>query len=754
LLSDAYGNTKAGSSTLDNNKLGSTSGTVAVGDSALKYNYGRNNTAIGSKSMQSKYLSSGSANTAIGNSSLYSITSGVSNTASGASALLSNTTGSANVASGNSALYNNTTGSYNIAYGNGSLMSNIIGNFNTAIGYTAGKLNVGDKNIFIGNDAGNNNNFKNTSNKLVIQNDSSLTPLIYGEFDTKKIIINGKLIAGELPEASSSAVLEASSTTQGFLPPRLTYAQKMAITRPVTGLVVFCTDCGPPSIGGELEVYSGGIWRNMIGAAALGVAATLSSATIGTQVWTNKNLDVTTYRNGDIIPKVTDATTWAALTTGAWCFYNNDSTTYAKYGKLYNWYAVNDPRGLAPTGYHIPSDAEWTTLGTTLGGESVAGAKMKESGTLNWYSPNLGATNESGFAGLPGGNRYPYGVFDAIGNNGIWWSSTEVNSSNAYNRYLGYDVGSAGRSSNSKQGGLSVRCLRDSAALGISPTVASTTAATSITATSATSGGNITSDGGSAIIARGVCWSTSRNPTTAAAKTTDAGTIGNFTSSITGLVGGTTYYVRSYATNASGTEYGSQASFSTTAFVTIGTQVWTNKNLDVSTYRNGDIIPQVTDATTWAALTTGAWCYYNNDSTMGAKFGKLYNWYAVNDPRGIAPTGWHVPTDTEWTTLTSYLGGKTVAGGKMKEAGTLNWLSPNTGATNESGFTGLPGGLRDTPPSCLFYTVGVNGYWWSTTTSEYFSNAAWYFELVMDAGELSTTIYNKGTGLSVRCLRD
>src|SRR5450759_3473794 len=139
--------------------------------------------------------------------------------------------------------------------------------------------------------------------------------------------------------------------------------------------------------------------------------------------------------------------------------------------------------------------------------------------------------------------------------------------------------------------------------------------------------------------------------------------------------------------------------------VTICTQVWMLKNLDVSTYRNGDLIPKVTDPTAWSALTTGAWCWCSNDSATNAStYGKLYNRYAVNDPRGLPPTGWHVPSDAEWNTLITCLGGDPfVAGGAMKETGTTHWQSPNTDATNSSGFTGLPGGLRDTGP---FSAVG------------------------------------------------
>jgi uncharacterized protein (TIGR02145 family) len=189
---------------------------------------------------------------------------------------------------------------------------------------------------------------------------------------------------------------------------------------------------------------------------------TIETVTIGTQVWMKKNLDVDHYRNGDPIPQVTDSTQWYNLTTGAWCYYENDNTTY---GKLYNWYAVNDPRGLAPNGYHVPSDAEWTVLSTYLGGERVAGGKMKETGTTHWWSPNLGATNSSGFSGLPGGCRYYNGNplsggYHYIDSEGNWWSSTE-GGEGAWSRYLHYKIASVNRYDRFKVQGFSVRCVRD-----------------------------------------------------------------------------------------------------------------------------------------------------------------------------------------------------------------------------------------------------------------------------------------------------
>jgi len=187
----------------------------------------------------------------------------------------------------------------------------------------------------------------------------------------------------------------------------------------------------------------------------------LPTVVIGTQQWMEKNLDVMTYRNGDIIPQVTDPTAWEALTTGAWCWYDNSAANGAIYGKLYNWYAVNDPRGLAPQGWHIPTDAEWRTLGTLLGGDAAAGGKMTSTGITRWNSPNTSATNESGFAGLPGAYRGTNGEFNRVGMTGLWWSATENNSKSAWARYLGDSRGTLIRGDSNKENGLSVRCLRD-----------------------------------------------------------------------------------------------------------------------------------------------------------------------------------------------------------------------------------------------------------------------------------------------------
>jgi uncharacterized protein (TIGR02145 family) len=198
--------------------------------------------------------------------------------------------------------------------------------------------------------------------------------------------------------------------------------------------------------------------------------ASLPNVAIGTQVWQSTNLDVIIYRDGTPIPQVTDPTAWANLTTGAWCYYNNDPGNGTTYGKLYNWYAVagihdNDPNTpnkiLAPEGWHIPTDAEWTTLTIFLGGSSLAGGKMKATDTSLWRNPNTGATNSSSFTGIPAGGRYNDGSFNNIGSSSYLWSYSEASSRYAWFRSLNYNLGNVNRFNDSKKYGYSVRCLRD-----------------------------------------------------------------------------------------------------------------------------------------------------------------------------------------------------------------------------------------------------------------------------------------------------
>jgi len=597
---------------------------------------------------------------------------------------------------------------------------------------------------------------------------------------------------------------------------------------------------------------------------------------IGTQTWMVENLKTSKYNDGTEISDVTDSAKWRSSTTGAYCKYENDASNASKYGKLYNWYAVNDSRKIAPAGWHIASSAEWQILenylianGYNYDGTTSNNKIAKSLAATSGWNKNTGEgiigndlskNNSSGFSAFPSGVRYPGGAFLYKGNYTVWWASDQYNVQQAYIFGLGSITPELINNYNNKAYGYSVRCIKDNA------TIITTTAASAISKTMAVSGGNVISDDGVTITSRGVCWNTATNPTIANSKTTDGSGLGVFTSSITGLVSNTTYYVRAYATNVKGTVYGDEISFKTTTVsgvptlttaeatqitesgatcggnvisddgdpvtargicwsltsspivsnfktsdysgtglytsyltnllpnttyyvrayatnsagtgygneislttksviystvsdiegniyktVTIGSQTWMAENLRTTRYRDNTVIPNVKD-TAWGRLTTGIYCDYNNDASMGAKYGKLYNWYVVNDSRNIAPIGWHVPSNQEWTTLINYLGGENWAGGKLKEAGTLNWLSPNTGGTNESGFTALPAGIR--PESGLYTSnLGSDGLWWTSTV---YGNYAyrWGVKAYNSAATNSGYLSSKQSGLSIRCIKD
>lgn len=190
----------------------------------------------------------------------------------------------------------------------------------------------------------------------------------------------------------------------------------------------------------------------------------LEEIKIGIQTWAAKNLDVSTFRNGDAIPEAKTNEEWAKAGENgkpAWCYYDNDPENGKKYGKLYNWYAVNDPRGLAPNGWHVPTDAEWTILTDYLGED--AGIKMKSTKGWNDYDGKTGnGTNESGFDGFPGGCRNDNGEFVNIGNYDAWWSSSEFDVGNARRISLKFMSDYVSRAApGDKPCGFSVRCLRD-----------------------------------------------------------------------------------------------------------------------------------------------------------------------------------------------------------------------------------------------------------------------------------------------------
>jgi len=301
--------------------------------------------------------------------------------------------------------------------------------------------------------------------------------------------------------------------------------------------------------------------------------------------------------------------------------------------------------------------------------------------------------------------------------------------------------------------------------LGQVPTV-TTLAATNISTTIASLNGSVNANYLSSVVTFEYGITTDYGSTiTAIQSPVTENTIINISANITGLTAGTTYHFRVKAVNELGTTYGNDLAF-TTSFtgitgtvndidgniyktIGIGSQTWMAENLKTTKYNDGTSIPIVTDGTAWAALSTPGYCWYNNDeATYKAIYGALYNWYTVGTGK-LCPTGWHVPSDAEWTTLTTYLGGEYVAGGKLKETGTTHWTNTNEWVTNEMGFTALPGGNRINGGA--FSSVGLIGDWWSDTETGAY---VWYRLMFYSGINVGRSSSGKQIGSSVRCVRD
>lgn len=295
----------------------------------------------------------------------------------------------------------------------------------------------------------------------------------------------------------------------------------------------------------------------------------------------------------------------------------------------------------------------------------------------------------------------------------------------------------------------------------VSP-AATTESATLVTNTTATLNGSANANNTSTTLTFEYGLTTSYGQTSAAVQSPLSGTTSTSVSAdITGLASGLIYHYRLNASSTVGTTYGDDSQFTTTitdidanvySFVTISTQVWMVENLKTTKYRNGDLIETTTPDTLNISAEGPSkyqWAYKSNVSNV-ATYGRLYTWYAVTDSRNVCPDGWHLPTDAEWTTLITYLGGDMPAGGKLKEIAISHWQTPNTGATNETGFTALPGGYRDI--SGPFHDIGNYGFWWSAT--EFTATAAWYRGMLYNGSNAYREHALALSGFSVRCLRD
>jgi uncharacterized protein (TIGR02145 family) len=522
------------------------------------------------------------------------------------------------------------------------------------------------------------------------------------------------------------------------------------------------------------------------------------------------NLKVTHFPDGSEIPLVKDDSDWQTLGNDgkAYCWYRNFTSYRDKYGGLYTWAAamngaagINIPssrvQGVCPDGWHLPGDSEWKTLEMFLGmskeeADTVhysrgidEGGKLKDTSDL-WFSPNTSATNESGFTALPGGYRGWPGWFEYAGKAALFWTSTEYNENLAFERVLFNYDGGIERRGNFKTDGFSVRCLKGTAVKTL-PTLADLSQY-SLTDNSAISQAEIVSDGGAEVTVRGICWSTSPNPTIENDTTADGRGIGNFTSYMNGLKADTIYYVRAYATSSVGTGYSDQASFRTKAglepvtdyegnvyqTVQIGYRVWMAENLKSTRYSDGTAIPLVEGESEWENLGDDgkAYCWYDNNADTGVIYGAIYSWAAAmngaedtdDNPskvQGVCPTGWHMPSDSEWKELEIYLGMDpsdadatgyrgTDEGGKLKDTDTTLWWQTNVGATNESGFSAIPGGQRGN--SGVFYQLGAQAWFWTATEAR--KNLIWTRYLLFYRSDIYRYDYYKNFGFSIRCIRD
>ena len=384
-----------------------------------------------------------------------------------------------------------------------------------------------------------------------------------------------------------------------------------------------------------------------------------------------------------------------------------------------------------------------TSQGASTGGYTYAAALARNytsGGFTDWYLPSQNELNQLYL------NRVAIGGFTNAYN--YFWASTEVDASNA--KLQNFLSGGAVLDFPKSATGGTVRAVRTiTISPSTTPVLAATTPASSVGTTSAVVGGNVTDEGMTQVTARGFVYGTSSGASTF---TVNAGAgQGSFSSTLTGLTGGTTYYVRSFATNAQGTTYGTEVSFTPVTVittVTIGTQIWTNTNLDVTTYRNGDPITYASNAVEWNAATNagiGAWSYYNWDPANGAIYGKLYNWYAVNDSRRLAPSGYHIPTKLEFNTLA------TNSGTTLKSS-SAEW-GVNSG-TNTTGFTGLPGGNNNISQFSRFEDKGISGWFWTSDEDGASPTKAYFRLLHQTAGFVDVGSYLKKYGMSIRLVRD
>ncbi len=528
---------------------------------------------------------------------------------------------------------------------------------------------------------------------------------------------------------------------------------------------------------------------------------------IENQCWMKENLQATHFSDGTIIPEYASNYAWDNLDyynpAKVYCYYNNNHEN--GFGALYTWTAAvngnsgsesnpSDIQGVCPEGWHLPSEAEWQELVDSLGGDGIAGGPLKETGNVNWNTPNTGATNQTGFTALPGGYRSYNGYFYSAANLGTWWTATLGSSSSGRRVRMEYNNDNVTISNGSKYYGMSVRCLRNSIGTQATTPDVRIDSVSNLTYNSAEIYCRVTNHGGSPVMQRGICWSTDSIPTIADS-TINIGTgPGQYSYQLIPLAHGTTYYIRAYAQNSVGISYSEPDSFSTVPYpntvcgyqvtdydgnvyntVLIGYQCWMKENLKTTHYADGISIPYVPNEYVWSyqSYSDKAYCYLNNDTSNASTFGALYTWAAVMNGetsnnsvpgtvQGICPTGWRVPSDEEWKILegevdssfyyphtewdqTGYRG--TDAGHNLKT--TTAWTNNGNGS-DSYGFSAYPSGTRSNSGS--YSSIGETAGWWTCTQAG--SNDAYSRELYSTSSQAYRTSPYQDFGKSVRCIRD
>lgn len=535
---------------------------------------------------------------------------------------------------------------------------------------------------------------------------------------------------------------------------------------------------------------------------------------IGQQCWMKTNLRTTHYSDGTTIELSSSTSNPNAIPRR--CNPGLNANNVSTYGYLYNWYAVMNGnessnvnpsivQGVCPEGWHVPSNSEWSQLRSYV--NSYAGFRCSSTNeyiakalcspecwnsTANspcavGYTPSAN-NNATGFSALPAGSGGSFPVDCNVGNLANFWSCTQSNSSTAYYIQMGYNSPTVGTNAD---GGMvrffSVRCVCDSDITGGGAQAVVTGFVNNVTSTTAQCGGSVVTDNGYSVTERGVCWSTSNPPMVYHDRTIDGAGMGSFVSSLTGLIPGTTYYVRAYAITNAGTIYGGVVSFTTptlcgtsTIFdydlneyptVQIGNQCWLKENLRSTHYADGTAISSVNNVSSSSTA-----YYYAPSGSIGN--GYLYNWKAVmrssssssanpSGIQGICPTGWHVPSDQEWAELENFVGSQDSCLCSSNQTYIAKALAANSGWTSNTGTCVVGNGQNNNnktgfsalPVGCFYYgnggyhSIGTGAYFWSATQTS--TDNAWYRSLQNNSASVSRSSASKDAyGYSVRCLRD